>query len=96
MKTIEIKNGKNQLDDGKIERNGDLLTIDKSGLIGMIQDNSDRESAKIDATLISMINSFYHHLSVKQMNWILEKIKYIIRHNKKYRELKGIKDIQFV
>jgi hypothetical protein len=78
-----------------IERTGDLLMINKTGLIGMIKNNSDKNSARIDSSLITMVNCFYGHLSVKQMTWILEKIKYIIRHNKNYRELKGVKDIQF-
>jgi hypothetical protein len=92
---VNIKNGKNQLNDGKIERVRDLLVLDKDGLIGMIQENSDKKSGKIDSMLINMINSFWGHLSVKQLNWILEKVKYIIRHNPKYRELKGVTDIQF-
>ncbi|MDR1198675.1 MAG: hypothetical protein LBK94_06640 [Prevotellaceae bacterium] len=78
-----------------IERTGDLLMVNKTGIIKMVKDNSDRNSAKIDCSLITMINCFYGHLSVKQMSWILEKVKYIIRHNKKYIEYKGIKDIQF-
>jgi hypothetical protein len=95
MTEIKVKNGKNQLNEGKIERNGDLLILDKDGLIGMIQDNSDRSSEKIDSMLVNMINCYWSHLSVKQLNWILEKVKYIIRHNLKYRKFKGIKDIQF-
>jgi hypothetical protein len=78
-----------------IERTGDLLMINKTGLIGMIKNNSDKKSAKIDSNLITMINCFYGHLSVKQMTWIFDKIKYITRHNDKYRELKNIKDLQF-
>jgi hypothetical protein len=92
---INVKNGKNQFNEGKIERNGDLMLLDNDGLIGMIQDNSDRKSGKVDSMLINMINCYWNHLSVKQLNWILEKVKYIIRHNPKYRELKGITDIQF-
>jgi hypothetical protein len=87
---------KNEMkDDGIIERNGDLLMMDKSGLVEMIKNNCDKDSAKIDSALITMINCFYGHLSIKQNNWIMEKVKYIIRHNKKYGEYKGIKDIQF-
>lgn len=81
---------------GFFERHGDLLTIDKTNLINMIKDNSDKDSAQIDSNLITMIQCFYGHLSVKQMNWTLEKVKYIIRHNRKYKEYKGIKDIHFV
>jgi hypothetical protein len=86
---------KNKMENEIIERTGDLLMVNKTGIIKMVKDNSDRNSAKIDSSLIVMINCFYGHLSIKQMNWILEKIKYIIRHNGKYRDFKGIKDIQF-
>jgi Ni2+-binding GTPase involved in maturation of urease and hydrogenase len=83
-------------DDGIIERNGDLLVINKSELIEMIKNNCDKSSATIDSTLITMINCFYGRMSVKQLNWIVGKVLYIIRHNKEYSEYKGIKDIQFI
>jgi hypothetical protein len=86
---------KNKMENEDIKKIGDLLMVNKTGIIKMIKDNSDKNSSQIDCNLISMINCFYGHLSVKQLNWILEKVKYIIRHNKKYIEYKGIKDIQF-
>jgi hypothetical protein len=78
-----------------MKRKGDLLELNKDGLIKMIRDNTDKKSVKIDSDLIKMINCFYGHLSVKQLNWIMEKVKFIVRHNNGYREYKGIKDIQF-
>jgi hypothetical protein len=83
-------------EDKIIERTGYLLKINKTGLIDMIKNNSDRNSARIDCSLITMIQCFYEHLSVKQLNWIMEKIKYISRHNTDYGYIKGIKDIQLI
>jgi hypothetical protein len=90
------------MNDGKLEDNfvmrkeNELLVIDKNGLIRLIKDNTDNKSTKIDSDLTRMIICFYGHMSVKQLNWVLEKVKYVIRHNSKYRKYKGIKDIQFV
>jgi hypothetical protein len=79
-----------------IRREGSILILTKMGLVSMIQTNTDKNSSRIDGDLIKMIKCFWGHLSVKQLNWILEKIKFIIRHNKNYKEYKGIKDIQFL
>jgi hypothetical protein len=79
-----------------IKRNGDLLVINKIGLIKIINDNIDKDSKKIDGDLIKMISIFYGRLSVGQLKWILEKVKFIIRHNKKYGKLRGIKDVQLI
>jgi hypothetical protein len=62
----------------------------------MIKNNSDKNSARIDCSLITMIQCFYGHISIKQLNWIMEKIKYISRYNKDYGYIKGIKDIQLI
>lgn len=86
----------NKMENGMIEKTGDILMIDKKGLIKIIQDNSDKNSARIDGDLIKMINCFYGRLSVKQMNWIMEKVKYITRNNNEYRKYKGFKDIQIM
>jgi hypothetical protein len=86
----------NETENGIVERTRDLLKINKIGLIAMISTNGDKNSAVIDLKIITMINCFYGHLSLKQLNWIMEKVKYITRHNDKYRDLKGIKDIQFI
>jgi hypothetical protein len=94
-KRNEIKPEKIE-ESGIIERGGDLLIVDRAGIIQMIKDNSDRESANIDCNLIKMIQCFYNKMSVKQLNWLLEKVKYITRHNRKYESFRGIKDIQFI
>jgi hypothetical protein len=62
----------------------------------MIRDNTDKRSEKIDEDLIGMIVIYYGRFSIKQSNWILEKVKYIIRHNNIYGKYKGIKDIRFL
>jgi hypothetical protein len=49
-----------------------------------------------DSDLIKMIELFWGRLSIKQYNWICEKIKYVIRNNGKYKKLRGIKDMQFL
>jgi hypothetical protein len=81
---------------GVLRREGELLIADKTGLITMIRDNTDKESVSIDANLIKMIQCFYGKMSIKQTCWLLEKVKYIIRHNWRYYSFKGVKDIQFV
>jgi hypothetical protein len=83
-------------DDGIIARDGDLLMVNKPGLIEIIKNNTDKNSTKIDSALITMINCSYEHLSVKQINWIFSKVKFIIRTNRLYFKFNGIKDIQFV
>jgi hypothetical protein len=86
----------NKMENGSMEKNGDLLLIDKQGIISLIKNNTDGESGKIDGNVISLVKRYYDCLSVKQQYWILEKVKYIIRHNDKYRDFRGIKDIQFI
>jgi hypothetical protein len=65
-------------------------------VISIISDNKDTSSKVPDSDLIKMIDLFYNRLSVKQENWILEKIKFVIRNNEKYKESRGIKDIQII
>jgi hypothetical protein len=79
-----------------IERSGDILKINMRGIISIIRDNKDDSSMVPDSDLIKMIELFYGRLSIKQYNWICEKIKYVIRNNGKYKKLRGIKDMQFL
>jgi hypothetical protein len=79
-----------------INKNGNLLEVDKDGLLDIIKNNVDGKSNDIDERLLIMIMRYYGRLSFKQTKWILEKIKYIIRHNNKYKGVKGIKDIIFL
>jgi hypothetical protein len=79
-----------------IYRNGNLLSIDKDNLIDLISHNIDSKSVDIDGKLLHLIFIYYGRFSVKQFNWILEKVKYICRHNKNYKEYKGITDIQLL
>jgi hypothetical protein len=77
-------------------KNGSVLTLNKLALIEIIKDNSDKDSIEIDCSLITMVNRYYGRFSAKQLNWIFEKVKYILRHNIRYSEYKGVKDIQLV
>jgi hypothetical protein len=79
-----------------INRNGDILLLNMNDLIKMIRDNTDKRSEKIDEDLIGMIVIYYGRFSVKQSNWILEKVKYIVIHNNIYGKNKYIKDIRFL
>jgi hypothetical protein len=79
---------------GVMEKKGNLLIIDKDNLIKMIRENTDKSSVDIDSKLLKLISCYYGHFSLKQSNWICEKVKYIIRHNKNYKEYKGITDVQ--
>jgi hypothetical protein len=79
-----------------IKREGDILVLNKLGIIEIIKDNKDTSSKVPDSDLIKMIELFYGRLSIKQENWICEKVKYVIRNNPEYRKLRGIKDMQFI
>jgi hypothetical protein len=79
---------------GFMVKTGDLFKIYKDGLIKLIKGNTDKDSEQIDCSLIKMINCYYGNFSLKQLNWISEKVKYIFRHNNKYHDFKGFKDIQ--
>jgi hypothetical protein len=75
--------------------NGILVIESKQELIGIIQKNLDSHSRNIDLRLISMIEEDYGYLSVKEENWICEKLKYIFRHNVAYKKYRKIKDMIF-
>jgi hypothetical protein len=78
-----------------VNKNGNLLEVDKDGLLDIIKNNVDGESNDIDKKLFIMIMRFYGRLSFKQTKWIMEKCLYIIRHNNKYKGVRGIKNIIF-
>jgi hypothetical protein len=79
-----------------IKRTGQMLELNKEGLLQIIGDNLDNSSNDTDIKLTEMIRCFYERLSVKQILWIMEKVKYVIRNNRKYKEYRGIKDIRFI
>jgi hypothetical protein len=79
-----------------IKRTGEMLELNKEGLLQIIGDNLDNDSNDTDNRLTEMIRCFYDRLSVKQILWIMEKVKYVIRNNGKYKSLRGIKDIRFI
>jgi hypothetical protein len=79
----------------KIEKNGDLLRVNKEGLLQIIMSNPDKKSTDIDNGLISLIENYYGRFTVKQTAWIFQKVSFITRSNKKLLWLKGFKDIDF-
>jgi hypothetical protein len=84
------------VNDGKIEIDDNTLIIDKSGLISIIKNNTDKKSREIDNNILKMIRVFYGNFSFKQSQWIVEKVKYIVRHNEKYRNWNKFDDIIFI
>jgi hypothetical protein len=81
-------------DKSVMTRKGDILIIDKNNLIKMIKNNTDKNSVDIDGRLLKLIYHYWGHFSLKQSNWICEKVKYIVRHNKEYKDFRGITDVQ--
>jgi hypothetical protein len=47
-------NTKVLMEDGIIRRDGDLLIVDKNGVIKMIRDNSDKDNAQITQFYLSI------------------------------------------
>jgi hypothetical protein len=80
----------------KIEKDGDLLRINKDGLLQIIGMNPDKKSSEIDNGLINLIENYYGRFTVKQTAWIFQKVGFIIRVNKTLGSLKGFKDIDFI
>jgi hypothetical protein len=69
------------------------LILTREELIKMITvDNTDKNDWSGD-TLVGMINSF-KTFSDKQYNWLLSKVKYIVKHNKKYRNFRDIRGFE--
>jgi hypothetical protein len=66
-----------------IIQNG-FLYLDKEDVIEMLNNNTDVKSREIDNKLVSVVNNYFNRLSVKQEKWLLEKLKYIMRHNPNY------------
>jgi hypothetical protein len=77
----------------KIEKNGDILRVNKEGLLQIIEMNPDKKSTEINTGLMNLIENYYGRFSVKQTAWIYQKVGFIIRVNKTLLSLKGFKDI---
>jgi hypothetical protein len=73
-----------------------VVEVDKTGLVELLQSNPDKESTDIDNQLIGMVIRSYDNMTAKQMDWILNKVQFIFRHNPRYREAGKIKDIRFL
>ena len=63
------------------------LELTKDELISMIKDDNPDSTDWSKEILLNIINS-YRNFSVKQYDWILSKIKYIVNHNDKYKSYK--------
>jgi hypothetical protein len=70
-----------------------VLELNKTDLLEVLKNNPDKSSVEIDRKLIVMILNYYGRFTIKQQTWILEKVKYIFRYNKKYLNLRSFKDI---
>jgi DNA primase large subunit len=69
------------------------ITIDRSALIRMIEDNAE---GKDDMDLTVLINYHYGKFSDEQLKTILMRIKEIIRTNEKYKAYRNIKEIELI
>jgi hypothetical protein len=73
-------------------RDDDFLEVTKRDLIIILKDNLDKspENEKILDTLIGILVK-YDTLTPRQYDWICHKLLYVIRHNDKYREYRGVR-----
>ena len=77
----------------KMKKNNTDLVLTREELINMIQvDNTDKKDWSRDV-LIEMINRF-KNFSDKQYKWIFSKVKYIVKHNIKYKNFRDIKGFE--
>jgi hypothetical protein len=68
------------------------ITIDKSALIKMIED----EGNEADIDLIIMISYHFDNFTDEQLKQVLARVKEIINHNERYKTLRKVKDIKFI
>jgi hypothetical protein len=73
-----------------------VLALNKAELLEIIKNNTDKTSVEIDRKLYTMIAGYYGKFTIKQQKWILEKVRYIFRYNKKYMNLRSFKDIVLI
>jgi hypothetical protein len=69
-----------------------FTTIDKNALIRMIED----EHNEADIDLIVMIQYHSGKFTDEQLKIIQTRVRDIIKHNDKYRELRKAKEIEFI
>jgi hypothetical protein len=72
-----------------IIKNG-YLYLDKEDVIDILDNNTDTTSREIDNKLMKIVNLYFNTISVKQEKWLLEKLKYILRHNSNYSKIKRL------
>jgi hypothetical protein len=68
------------------------ITIDKSALIRMIED----EGKKSDMDLEVLINYHYGNFTDEQLKQVLARVKESINHNERYKALRHVKEIIFI
>jgi hypothetical protein len=74
-----------------------VLTLSRMELIDVIQNNPEKSprNKDIEKALLDMIYKT-RYFTEKQYGWILKKVKYILNHNKEYREKMGLKNTRFL
>ena len=72
---------------------GSHISINFNALIRMIEDNSEGYN---DMDLIVMINYHYGKFTDEQLDRVLNRVRYIINHNDKYKEYRYAKEIVLV
>jgi hypothetical protein len=83
--------------------NNKILEIKVSEFIEVINENPDKssENVRINGILIGIVQKNKNRLTVKQKKWVLGKLEFIIRKNKKlklnkYLNIPNFTDIKFV
>jgi hypothetical protein len=62
---------------GIICKDGDILKVDREGLLTILKNNPDKKSKDIDAGLVRLVEKYYGRLSTKQTAWIFTKVGFI-------------------
>jgi hypothetical protein len=79
----------------KINGLGDnsYLSINFSALIRMIEENLKGND---DMNLTIIASYHYGKFNDEQLNHVLNRVRYIINHNEKYKEYRNVKDIELI
>lgn len=76
--------------------NRGYITINKNALIRIIEDNTITESIQSDMDLEVLISYHYGKFNDEQLNCVLDKVRYIIKYNDRYKDYRGIKEIYLI
>jgi hypothetical protein len=72
------------------------ITIDKKALLKMIADNLTAKSVEQDMDLEVLIENYYGNFNEEQMDCVLNKVRYIIKHDDKFKDYRNLKQIYLV